>query len=428
MKYTKNNNGRTLQKKGSEIVLNPINNLVPNKIRDLICFSHLRWDFVFQRPQHLLTRWSKDIRVFYFEEPVFSNEDNFLEIKTNTEFKNIYVLTPHLRSGYNEVQVSGILKDFVDSFIRLNQVEDYLLWYLTPMSLPFSRHLKPLMVVYDCMDELSCFKGAHPRMLQYESMLMGMADVVFTGGHSLYEYKKTKHFNIYPFPSSIDKAHFETGNKCDDPADQAGIPHPRAGFYGVIDERMDIELIRELSEKMPDFHFIMIGPVVKIDPRDLPDNPNIHYLGPKRYSELPSYLAYWDVALMPFAKNESTRFISPTKTPEYLCAYKPVISTSINDVVNPYGKNGLVHIADTADEFVSAINRAMIQKNNKNWRSRVREFLSGNSWDNTFSGMKKIIQETLERKETLHNRSHKLVSGSLPVDDTVSQELKIRIR
>jgi UDP-galactopyranose mutase len=428
MKYTKNNNGRILQKKSSEIVLNPINNLIPTKIRDLICFSHLRWDLVFQRPQHLLTRWSKEVRVFYFEEPVFSNEDNYLEIRTNSEFNNVYILTPHLKEGYNEVQISGILKEFVDSFIRLNQVEDYLLWYLTPMSLPFSRHLKPLVVVYDCMDELSCFKGAHPRMLQYETMLMGMADVVFTGGQSLYEFKKTKHFNIYPFPSSIDKAHFENGNKCKDPEDQAGIPHPRAGFYGVIDERMDIELIRELSEKMPEFHFIMIGPVVKIDPRDLPDKPNIHYLGSKKYSQLPSYLAYWDVALLPFAKNESTRFISPTKTPEYLCAYKPVISTSINDVINPYGKNGLVHIADTADEFVLAINRAMIQKNNKSWRSRVREFLSDNSWDNTFSKMKKVIQETLERKETLHNRSHKIGSGSLSVDDTVSQELKIRIR
>jgi glycosyltransferase involved in cell wall biosynthesis len=310
----------------------------------------------------------------------------------------------------------------------MNQVNDYILWYLTPMSLPFTRHLEPKITVYDCMDELSGFKGAHPMMLQYENMLMNLADTVFTGGYSLYEHKKNKHFNIHPFPSSIDKSHFENGFKTNDPADQAGIPHPRAGFFGVIDERMDIQLLDGLASTMPDFQFIIIGPVVKIDPSDLPRHPNIHYLGSKKYSELPSYLAYWDVAFLPFAKNESTRFISPTKTPEYLCAGKPVVSTSIHDVVDPYGKMDLVHIADEVSDFSTAIRKALDQRHDKAWKSKTEEFLSTNSWDITYYKMKKIILETIEKKNALNGKTHRIVSETMTDNDTGTSDVKVRIR
>jgi UDP-galactopyranose mutase len=255
------------------------------------------------------------------------------------------------------------------------------------------------MIVYDCMDELSNFKGAHPDMIKNEMALLKVADVVFTGGQYLYEYKKDKHSNIYPFPSSIDQKHFESGMGCSDPDDQAAIPHPRVGFYGVIDERLDIELLDGLAGRMPETHFVKIGPVVKIDPATLPRHPNIHYLGPKSYSELPAYLGNWDLAFLPFAKNDSTRFISPTKTPEYLCCYKPVISTSIHDVVRPYGELGLVLISDTVSDFVQAIHEAMLLIDDKTWKKNVRQMLKSNSWDLTWSGMKKIILSTLAAKE-----------------------------
>lgn len=394
-----------------EITLNPgLNGL---KIKDVICFSHLRWNLVFQRPQHLLSRWAKEMRVFYFEEPVNIQGENYLEITVSKESSNVFILTPHIQSGQTEKQINDYLKDTVDKIIALHQMKDYLLWYLTPMSLPFSRHLNPKIVVYDCMDELSCFKGAHPEMLKNEDALMKFADVVFTGGFSLYEYKKDKHFNIYPFPSSIDKDHFQNGHKSSEPDDQIDIPHPRVGFYGVIDERMDLELLDGLARELPEFHFIMIGPVLKIDQNDLPRHPNIHYLGSKDYKQLPAYLAYWDVAFLPFAKNESTRFISPTKTPEYLCAWKPVVSTSINDVRDPYGEIGLVQIADEVQDFAVAIRKAMIQKDDKQWKKRTAEFLSYNSWDMTFSKMKKVISETLEKKDTLDGRLHRIVTSTL---------------
>ena len=183
--------------------------------------------------------------------------------------------------------------------------------------------------------------------------MLARADLVFTGGQSLYEAKRGQHPRVFAFPSSVDAAHFARARRAtDDPADQAAIPHPRLGFFGVIDERMDLDLLAAIADARPDWHLVIIGPVVKVDPASYRERANIHYLGKKDYQELPGYLAGWDVALLPFAINESTRFISPTKTPEYLAAGKPVVSTPIRDVVRPYGMRGLVHIAATADDFV----------------------------------------------------------------------------
>lgn len=366
-------------------------------IKNIVCFSHLRWDFVFQRPQHLLTRWAKEMPVYYIEEPIFGNfEVNYLKARAYNE--NITIITPHIQEQSGESEIQLYLEDAIKKLIKWNNITDYLFWYITPMALPFSKNLNPKLVVYDCMDELSHFKGAHPDMIKNEASLLKVADVVFTGGQYLYEYKKDKHTNIYPFPSSIDQKHFESGLQCADPDDQVNIPHPRAGFFGVIDERLNIELLDGLAKSLPHFNFIMIGPVVKIDPAMLPRHANIHYLGQKNYSELPAYLGNWDIALLPFAKNDSTRFISPTKTPEYLCCEKPVVSTSIRDVVVPYGEMGLVLIADTVNDFTQAIEKAHLLINDKNWKKKVRQVLKSNSWDLTWQGMKRIIMATLEAK------------------------------
>jgi UDP-galactopyranose mutase len=272
------------------------------------------------------------------------------------------------------------------------------------MALGFSSHLKPLVTVYDCMDELSAFRGAPPILLDRETELFGKADLVFTGGQSLYEAKRERHRSVYAFPSSIEGAHFAQARQAQpDPEDQAAIPHPRMGFYGVLDERFDIELLRGLAAARPDWHLVMIGPVVKIHPDELPKAPNIHYLGMKSYDELPRYLAGWDVALLLFALNESTRFISPTKTPEYLAAGKPVVSTPIRDVVRPYGDAGLVHIAATVPEFEAATVKALAQVDDAGWRSQVDAFLQQNSWDITWTKMATLIAEAIQ--STLKNNA-----------------------
>jgi UDP-galactopyranose mutase len=373
--------------------------LTEKQISNVICFSHLRWNFVFQRPQHLLTRWAKDVSVYYFEEPVFGDHDT-ISLEENID-GNVTVLTPHLKEGMSEHETNKYIEILLLKFIKIYKIRDYIAWYYTPMALNFTANLRPTLIIYDCMDELSGFKGAHPELTKHEKALMNISDVVFTGGHHLYEHKKHLHDNIYPFPSSIDQEHFESGLGAADPPDQINIPHPRAGFFGVIDERLDIELLDKLALEMPDFHFVMIGPVVKIDHASLPVHDNIHYLGQKKYSELPAYLANWDVAILPFAKNDSTKFISPTKTPEYLAAGKPVVSTSIHDVVNPYGVTNLVQIADDVSSFVHAIKYALDQRNDEKWQKKVYQNLRTNSWDITYDKMRKIVGKSLMMKDKI---------------------------
>jgi glycosyltransferase involved in cell wall biosynthesis len=270
------------------------------------------------------------------------------------------------------------------------------------MALSFTEDFHPALIVYDCMDELSAFKFAPPELTQLEEEMFRKADLVFTGGQSLFEHKRNRHHNIYPLPSSIDKEHFARARHLDnDPGDQREIPHPRFGYYGVIDERFDAELIGKIAADRLGWHFIFIGPIVKIDPALLPQLSNIYYLGGKTYEELPSYVAGWDVALIPFARNESTRFISPTKTPEYLAAGKPVISTSIKDVVDPYGINGLVKIADTSDEFINAAESILTNGLGEKWLRNVDHFLAGNSWDKTWTSMLELIKITLDERNKL---------------------------
>lgn len=360
---------------------------------DLVCFSHLRWGFVYQRPQHLLSRFAKHTRVFFFEEPIMHDGPDKLMV--SNESKNLYVVVPHLQHDREECHISR-QKQLVDHLLTSMKVNQYFSWYYTPMALPFTEHLSPEFVVFDCMDELSAFRFAPVELKTREKQLLEKADVVFTGGHSIYEAKKDQHQNIHPFPSSIDKPHFGLAREIKkDPADQANIPHPRFGFAGVIDERLDIDLVAQVAAQQPNWHFVMIGPVVKIDPATLPNLPNIHYLGGKDYKDLPKYIAGWDVAIIPFAMNESTKFISPTKTPEYLAGGKPVISTPIKDVVRPYGDNKLVHIAATAKEFMQCAEKELKKRSRKTWLNKVDAFLAGNSWDRTWSQMVRQIENII---------------------------------
>ena len=370
----------------------------------LICFSHLRWRFVYQRPQHLLSRFANVTRVFVLEEPIFDASSDHLA--GSQESDNLWVLTPHLRGGLPEEEITSIQKNLLDQFMEEMSIRDYTLWYYSPMALRFSDHLTPSLIVYDCMDELSAFRFAPPQLTMLDTVLMQKADLVFTGGQSLYEARKNRHHAIYPFPSSIDKHHFLSARQYKiEQDDQASIPHPRLGFYGVLDERLNLQLIEDMAALRQHWHFVYIGPVVKIDPDTLPRAANIHYLGGKEYSDLPKYLAGWDIAIMPFALNESTRFISPTKTPEFLSAGKPVISTSITDVVNPYQKKGLVHIADTAEEFVEAADEALTKGTSSEWLKNVDDFLAEISWDHTWERMYVLMNERLEQKKI--SKTHK---------------------
>lgn len=364
-----------------------------NDLPTLLVLSHLRWNFVYQRPQHLMSRFTKNFNVLFFEEPLVSDEvQPWLEVQPAEE--GVQVLVPRLPQGCEGVVAQRLQRQLLEDYLFGIGVDEPILWFYTPMALDVTEGLRPRLIIYDCMDELSAFRGAPPELIEREKALLQRADLVFTGGYSLWEVKRNLHNNVHAFPSSVDVTHFSSARHIQtEPLDQADIPHPRLGFYGVIDERLDIKLISRIAELRPEWHIVLVGPVVKIDPASLPQRPNLHYLGPRTYDELPHYLAGWDVAIMPFALNESTRFISPTKTPEFLAGGCPVVSTPIKDVMRTYGDTSVVFIADTPDEFVNAVEEArLIASDPQKLCDAADTVLGDMSWDNTWALMMEKIK------------------------------------
>ena len=371
---------------------------------DVVCLSHLRWRFVFQRPNHLMSRCARDRRVFYVEEPHLDADEPRIDVD-NVD-GGVHVAVPHLPPGTAGDGADRLLNGLLHGLVTRAQLRRPLLWFYTPMAVRMARGIPAAGLVYDCMDELSHFHGAPAELTQREAELFEAADVVFTGGHSLYEAKRSRHPRVYAFPSSVDFAHFARARSPrPEPPDQEAIPRPRVGFFGVIDERLDTALIDAIAATRPDLHLVLVGPVVKIDPARLPRRPNIHWLGQKQYSELPSYIAGWDVAFMPFARNDATKFISPTKTLEYLAAGRPVISTSIRDVVQPYGNEDLVRVADDPRAFIAAIDAALAERGTPAERAHARArdaMLAQTSWDHTWGRMHALIHEALARRARAH--------------------------
>lgn len=369
----------------------------------LICFSHLRWDFVYQRPQHLLSRAARRHPVFFIEEPVFEDVPEPV-LRRSARSQGVEVAVPVLPHGLSESGKIFAQRQLVETLLADLPTSRRIFWYYTPMALLFSRHLEADVTVFDNMDQLSAFKGAPPELIALEDEMLAKADVVFTGGRSLYEAKKHRHENIHAFPSSIDTAHFGKGRAANrsEPADQAGLPRPRIGFFGVIDERMDIELVGKVADLRPDWSFVMVGPVVKIDPADLPRRPNLHWIGGRPYEALPNYVGGWDAGFMPFALNESTQFISPTKTPEFLAAGVPVASTPIVDVIAGYGEEGLVKIAGTAEEMAGALD-ALMAADRAPWLERVDAKLAEGSWDQTFERIYELTAAAAHARRPDHS-------------------------
>lgn len=339
-----------------------------------------------------MSRFAKHQRVFYWEEPLFDAASPHLEIRT-CGLTQVILVTPHLCPG--EGNSHEKLTYLFERLILEQAIFDPVVWFYTPMALEFLPNtVRPSLVVYDCMDELSMFQGASTSIPILEQQLLRLADLVFCGGVSLFEAKRSLHKSVHAFPSGVDADHFGRARSLrDEVADFSSLPRPRLGYAGVIDERINLDLVDNISRQRPEWQIVMIGPTAKIDPASLPSRSNIHWLGRKEYTDLPKYFAGWDVALMPFALNDSTRFISPTKTPEYLCAGLPVVSTPIRDVVRPYGELGLVRIAETPEQFLEAIEQALMAGMCLKWRERADQFLKSLSWDSVWEGMNRLIAE-----------------------------------
>ena len=367
----------------------------------LLCFSHLRWESVVQRPHHLMRHASGSHRVVFWEEPIevpAGPDLPFLVTRLTPE--GILVATPWVRPGLDDTAKDEQQTVLLDRLLLDLDCSVDLAWFYTPMAFAIAAHLRPVATVYDCMDELSAFQGASLRLALLERRLLRQADLVFTGGRSLHAAKRYLHPHVHLFPSSVDAGHFAQARREQAaPVDQAHLPRPRIGFHGVIDERIDLDLLAGLADRRPAWQFVMVGPVVKIDGSDLPRRPNIHWLGAKPYQDLPAYLAGWDAGLMPFAMNEATRFISPTKTPEFLAASVPVVSTPVHDVVRDWGEDGLVEIAADAADVAEALARVMARPPQP-WRDRVDKRLQGASWAATWTRMHGRIDENRKARRT----------------------------
>jgi glycosyltransferase involved in cell wall biosynthesis len=370
-------------------------------MKTLVVFSHLRWNFVYQRPQHLLSRLAERWPVVFIEEPVpNATEDRMEHI---TAAPGVQVWRPHVRGaacGFHP-EHKLVLQRLVAQSMREHRVHDYWLWFYTPMALPVADRLQPGGIVYDCMDELSLFRGAPSELLDQEKALLKSADVVFTGGRSLYNSKRDRHRNVHCFASSVDAAHFRPG-VADHPL-QAHLPHPRLGYCGVIDERIDLDLIGGIAQARPHWQLVMVGPTAKIDPASLPRAANIHWLGQQDYKELPAFINSWDACLLPFALNEATRFISPTKTLEYMACARPSVSTAIRDVVEPYGH--VVPIRADAQGFVEACEEILARDaaQQQAHALELAQIIAQTSWDATADAMARLIAraETARRAKQL---------------------------
>ncbi|HWC96725.1 MAG TPA: FAD-dependent oxidoreductase [Candidatus Sulfopaludibacter sp.] len=358
--------------------------------------------------------------MLFVEEPIFCAELTQPEWQFSEAEPNVLVCTPRTPSrapGFHDEQMP-FLRELLLDLCKREEIENPILWFYTPMALPLADGLAARAIIYDCMDELSAFLNPPPQILEREQALLDRASLVFTGGPSLYQAKQHRHANVYCFPSSVDAAHFAkaSGDEIAEAEDQKDLPRPRLGYFGVIDERLDLELLRALADAHPEWQIVMVGPVVKIDPATLPRNSNITYFGQRGYQELPSYLKGWNVCLMPFARNDATRYISPTKTLEYMAAEKMIVSTPITDVAQPYGD--VVYLGGTTEEFVSACERALHAPADERTArtTAMREILSRTSWDQTAQRIEALIEETLQapKRFAKPTRVHALVAGAGP--------------
>jgi len=378
-------------------------------MKTLIVFSHLRWNFVFQRPQHLLTRLAQHYNIVFVEEPL-NTGSVFIEANKTEKHDNITVVVPHTVEdgwGFNDQQMK-VIGPLVREWLLENDVltdDGFGIWFYTPQAFPLKEYFEPDFVIFDVMDELSMFAHAPKELKDRERELLQTADLVIAGGPSLARAKQAIRPDTLSLPSCVDANHYSPERAAQLEAEthvedqlEHDIPHPRIGFFGVIDERLDIDLVAAIADANPRWHVVMVGPVVKIDPASLPQRDNIHYLGSQPYTLLPQIVQGWDVCTMPFALNDATKFISPTKTLEYMAAEKPIVSTAIHDVVELYGS--VVQIGNNYDEFIRHIENFLIEEPTQAAQRVVlgKELVAHYSWDETAERVHQAIEDAIAKK------------------------------
>jgi glycosyltransferase involved in cell wall biosynthesis len=377
----------------------------------IIVHSHLRWDFVWQRPQQLLSRLAQRSPVLFVEEPIYLDDVGEARLDLSAPMERVHRAVPMLPAGLRgEYDASiAVTRELLRRQLAVDGALGGLFarpiqWFYTPMPAPaMIGAFDERAVVYDCMDELSKFRFAPAALIDRERYLMAQADVVFAGGYKLSQSKAKYHQNVHFFGCGVDVAHFATARSADVrvPREIAALKRPIIGYYGVIDERIDYALLHTLASSLTDVELVMVGPVVKVDPAELPRAENIHWLGQRQYAELPAHVKGFDVCLMPFALNEATEYINPTKTLEYMAAGKPIVSTAVSDVVHNF--TPVVAVADSYQEFVAAV-RDAIASPSAELIARGLEQARANSWESIVARMERIIRDAIRTRESRTER------------------------
>jgi glycosyltransferase involved in cell wall biosynthesis len=360
---------------------------VPFGAPDLVVFSHLRWSWVWQRPQQLMSRLAASHHTWFIEEPFVDADIDRPSMCWTTHGRitvgRLHIPGPDRHVGFDAPEAAQLF----ESVSAAVAGEVPILWLYTPLAYPAAQAIAHHTLVFDVMDDLASFKGASPHLKSLHMTVLDEADIVFTGGRSLHNSVTTRRpDNTYLFPSGVETEHYAHALKLRQPSDR-----PVAGYVGVIDERLDLDLVAAAADLLPEWCFMMVGPVAKIDPAELPQRPNIQYMGPVTYEQLPEMMAKFHVALMPFAHNEATRSISPTKTLEYLAAGLRVVSTSVPDVVNDYGH--LVHLGDDPETFAQACVEAFVDADDALYHARCTPVLEWRHWDGIAKRMAAIMAD-----------------------------------
>lgn len=371
----------------------------------LIVHSHLRWDWVWQRPQQFLSRLSVKHPVLFCEGPRLVDEDitPYYSVEQDEKYPNVSVLLMHLPASrfgdgdWVDATRTHLLKEALAGPLK-GKYNRPVQWFYDPMATPaFAGKIGEIANVYDCMDQLSQFRFAPPELISRERQLLKKADVVFAGGYKMWEDKKQHNENSHFYGCGVDVDHFATARSGETvvPADINFVERPILGYFGVVDERLDYDLIARLADSNPNWNVCIVGPPCKIDPNELPQRDNLFWLGGRPYAELPAYAKAFDVCLMPFALNEATEFINPTKTLEYMAMGKPIVSTPVPDVVTNFGRN--VAVSSNSDEFI-ALCRQAAENPDCDQIKRGLEMANRNTWDYIVSQLERHIEEAIIAK------------------------------
>lgn len=371
----------------------------------IVVFSHLRWGFVWQRPQQLLSRFAKEHPILFVEEPLFDLAPGAPpRLELHRVMPNVTVACPHGPPSWAGsprlcAELRAFARQALEEIDQDGAFTSPLLWYYSPMAAAWSLEgFARRGIVYDCMDELSQFSGAPSRLRHHESRLLRHADVVFTGGPELWSRKRAQHDDVHCFGCGVEYEHFaqalDPGTVI--PPDIDFMGRPVIGWFGVVDERFDYALIEAMARLRPTWSFAMVGPIVKVDPNLLPHAPNLFWLGARDYSVLPNYCRAFDVCFMCFARNAATEFINPTKALEYLATGRPTIATPVKDVVRQYAD--LIDIDDTPEGLVAAVERALAAPDEERIRRGLERARSA-SWEATVARMQELIERAIAREE-----------------------------